>query len=968
MAKDLSNITVASADGKLVAVPGEFVEPVQLQVVCYTLFERLPEGVNTVTLDAYRKYGDPDDALEGFYQQALDAAVAETRVDEGDLREWFERKLITPAGTRGLVFRDDESTGDIPNRVISVLEQRHIIRPEIRSGSHWYELSHDRFIRPIQRANLGWRSARWSFEARYTERIQAVVHRTGVSEEDLRKFLDSLTSADGKRNPRPAGGVPQDALVELVTARLLRQETVDGVEHYSMAGVWSQAATMRAFESRARRWAALAADRESALLTRSELREASEIQSGARVSGIPVSGQFTEFFAASFSHRLAVSHKCIAGMGAVFALIGLLSLLPPLEAHSRFLLLYGIGGVGAATATYLAKDKDFTLMSLVAEVLLLAVAAGIACYVASTTTTSVTFGIVVAFIVGFIGAPCLLLVVAAEGGEREGKIAAEKRTDTLQWSKVFKDELRQINLRRGARPEDASNLAGLAISGGGIRSATFALGVLEALKKSGLLAEIDYLSTVSGGGFIGSWLSANCKRAQDARETSWLHPARRWEESIGHLRRYSKYLAPEVGFFSADTWSMATVWLRNALVVQVTIVFAMAVALMVPRPLHDLFIAWPESGHWRWTTVALFIAAIAGVVGNQRRVSIEGEVSFQRARNWAQGLACAAVLFLLAWQIGVRSGFDPFLNDKVDTVVAFAIALLMVLAGYCLLPVGARIMGREINYTQPWVQGMIVMPMMVTGLLVAAVLWGQASSAAAPWKDLHGYGEYLTTEWRYWPFPLWIALASLWVQSFSSIPRWKNNWKGLFIAFLAPLPAMLVLYLLLCAIMLLLHSWAADDSEGRWMAFVWAPSLVLYAFSLSVVMLIGIMGRETTESVREWWSRLGAWLAIYGAAWMVITIAGVYGPLWAAYLMNADWWAILSTAAGWLGATLTGLLAGNSGATGSGSGTGEPRRSMFDRIKEVAAAVGPFVFIAGMLIGVATALHLDHPVAHPGDR
>ena len=46
MAKDLSNITVASADGKLVAVPGEFVEPVQLQVVCYTLFERLPEGVN----------------------------------------------------------------------------------------------------------------------------------------------------------------------------------------------------------------------------------------------------------------------------------------------------------------------------------------------------------------------------------------------------------------------------------------------------------------------------------------------------------------------------------------------------------------------------------------------------------------------------------------------------------------------------------------------------------------------------------------------------------------------------------------------------------------------------------------------------------------------------------------------------------------------------------------------------------
>ena len=44
---------------------------------------------------------------------------------------------------------------------------------------------------------------------------------------------------------------------------------------------------------------------------------------------------------------------------------------------------------------------------------------------------------------------------------------------------------------------------GLAISGGGIRSASFALGVLQALVKNKLLDRIDYLSTVSGGGYIG---------------------------------------------------------------------------------------------------------------------------------------------------------------------------------------------------------------------------------------------------------------------------------------------------------------------------------------------------------------------------------------------------------------------------------------------------------------------------------
>src|SRR5215510_6754925 len=100
-------------------------------------------------------------------------------------------------------------------------------------------------------------------------------------------------------------------------------------------------------------------------------------------------------------------------------------------------------------------------------------------------------------------------------------MAAERKRGTpktLQWPEVFVEELQRVNLRRNARPDDDANLAGLAISGGGICSATFALGVLEILKNFGLLAKIDYLSTVSGGGFIGSWLSANCKRAQDAGE------------------------------------------------------------------------------------------------------------------------------------------------------------------------------------------------------------------------------------------------------------------------------------------------------------------------------------------------------------------------------------------------------------------------------------------------------------------
>lgn len=61
---------------------------------------------------------------------------------------------------------------------------------------------------------------------------------------------------------------------------------------------------------------------------------------------------------------------------------------------------------------------------------------------------------------------------------------------------------------RMAKEPIPTGLVGLALSGGGIRSATFCLGVLQALCDLRLLFIFDYLSTVSGGGFVGGWWSA----------------------------------------------------------------------------------------------------------------------------------------------------------------------------------------------------------------------------------------------------------------------------------------------------------------------------------------------------------------------------------------------------------------------------------------------------------------------------
>src|SRR3984893_18085028 len=60
----------------------------------------------------------------------------------------------------------------------------------------------------------------------------------------------------------------------------------------------------------------------------------------------------------------------------------------------------------------------------------------------------------------------------------------------------------------GKRDRTAYPFTGLALSGGGIRSASFGLGVLQALHVSSGIEGIDYLSTVSGGGYIGCSLTA----------------------------------------------------------------------------------------------------------------------------------------------------------------------------------------------------------------------------------------------------------------------------------------------------------------------------------------------------------------------------------------------------------------------------------------------------------------------------
>jgi hypothetical protein len=66
----------------------------------------------------------------------------------------------------------------------------------------------------------------------------------------------------------------------------------------------------------------------------------------------------------------------------------------------------------------------------------------------------------------------------------------------------------------GLTQDAGSNLTGLSLSGGGLRSSCFGLGFVQALHRCGLWRYLDYLSTVSGGGYIGAYLSSKVVREE----------------------------------------------------------------------------------------------------------------------------------------------------------------------------------------------------------------------------------------------------------------------------------------------------------------------------------------------------------------------------------------------------------------------------------------------------------------------
>jgi len=220
----------------------------------------------------------------------------------------------------------------------------------------------------------------------------------------------------------------------------------------------------------------------------------------------------------------------------------------------------------------------------------------------------------------------------------------------------------------------AADLIGLALSGGGIRSATFNLGVLQGLHRLHLLGLFDYLSTVSGGGYVGSFWSAWLRRqtatpGTEAFEAA-LFPTVRDEgvrpvshvdtDQERHLREFSGFLAPRWGFFEVETWT-AIVALLAGLVPSLLI----GVSVIGVTLIAWLALTFPLASPSKWASATVSGLVTAAVfylfermwrefkresAGLATRGAAEDSFSLAQKRYLAFALlAVAAVVGLQVW-------------------------------------------------------------------------------------------------------------------------------------------------------------------------------------------------------------------------------------------------------------------------------------------------------------------------------
>jgi hypothetical protein len=393
-----------------------------------------------------------------------------------------------------------------------------------------------------------------------------------------------------------------------------------------------------------------------------------------------------------------------------------------------------------------------------------------------------------------------------------------------------------------ARIHSARHTA-LCLSGGGIRSASFAMGVVQGLARRGLLSRFHYLSTVSGGGYTGSWLSAWMARAGAARVHEQLAGARTNKPetepaTLRHIRAFSYFLNPRFGLMSADTWTLIATIARNILLIWLVTLPVLAAALMLPR----LFVAGPMTTLRDWNSYGIdpgdliiffgvsgTVLAIVAIAFVQRNLytysdredadhSVRPPVTLQQFITWCFApLMIAMVLLAQAWEM-------------TWSMIRFS-------------PAEARALAVPLSH-RAWTDALIALDPQGVNADGAAML-----SGIAFWTFVYLAAWLFGTRLR--GFRLYSAVLSALCGAVAGAIGGLSS-----------------------AALFGLTSW--KHAPEFYATF--AVPLSLTGMLVSMHLVVGLASRRMTDAARESNARFSAWLLIGVVGWMAVVGITLYGP------------------------------------------------------------------------------------------
>jgi hypothetical protein len=512
---------------------------------------------------------------------------------------------------------------------------------------------------------------------------------------------------------------------------------------------------------------------------------------------------------------------------------------------------------------------------------------------------------------------------------------------------------------------DNGRLSGLCFSGGGIRSATFNLGILQGLAKKNLLRRFDYCSSVSGGGYIHQWLAAWIKREEVQQKGVSGSPGLdavcqqliplpdlgcgpQAPEAIRWLRRYSNYLTPETGLLSADFWVTAAIWIRNTFLNQIILTSFLFSILLVP---HIFFMTK--------------ISSSLGKIGDSPSASV-GSPFIIKASLILVFVAASYLILVHSLATGLHDarrgkGCHSRLNDMNICIQVVLPSLVVSIAvsefGFYFLVPGlsefrqaatlclSSFLGLLIlNLALTWAGGALdnrstverdsravrILGFSLAALLAALVGTGAillARNTFVGGSPLHFHPIAITAPSSSAGNPVGNAQAKP-HDGQQATDRTQASRRALGNTSKSNLEASI---------------------EWRGVVTFGPPIVTLVPF-LSIIVMSGLIGYEFEDWVLEWLARVRAWVTIYSLSWTLLVGVSLFGHGIVEFLIepgHGNWikWPAIGS---WILTTVGSILVGKSGAS-----SGEPKSTNNSPVMKVLETVGPPVYILGLLLLLA---------------